>query len=132
MVLRTLCRLYFHTFPRLRLDNFDFWMPGSDLLLEPLAGILVPVPEQNRPGIHLADEIEEFTAIGVGGEIKALQFTASRDFPCSAKNEGLTRLGCLEAPSRGARVRIAHKKDGMSLVTNHSHGQVVRRRILIH
>jgi hypothetical protein len=49
--------LHFHTLPRLRLDDFDLGMADADLLLKPLARIIITMAEQDGAGRNLADEI---------------------------------------------------------------------------
>ena len=78
---------------RLGLDDFDLRMPGADLILEPLPGILVAVAEQHRSRGDFTDEIEQFIAVGVRGQVEILQLTAPGDLSAgTAENKGLPRL----------------------------------------
>lgn len=59
-------------FSGLRLDDFDFRMPGADLFLEPLPGIIAAVTEQDGAWGNLSDEIQQVIPIGMRGEIEVL------------------------------------------------------------
>ena len=50
--------LHVHYFSRLRLDHFDFGISLANLLLKPLALILISVTKQNRAWGNLANEIQ--------------------------------------------------------------------------
>ena len=54
-------------------------MPEVDLFREPLPRIGVTVAQEHHPGRHLADKIQHFLAVGVGGEIEFLDFTEAGD-----------------------------------------------------
>src|SRR6266581_524413 len=66
--------LNLQTLPRFRLDDFELGVPGPDLFLEPLAGVFFAVAEQDGARFDLANEVEQFIAVGVGGEVEAFQF----------------------------------------------------------
>src|SRR5438128_11510422 len=64
--------LNYRALPRLGLDDFNLRMTCPDLLLEPVAGFGFAVAQEHRAGRDLAYEIEQFAAIGVGGQVEVL------------------------------------------------------------
>src|SRR5213596_971391 len=89
--------LHGRTLPRFGLDDFNFRVPGPDLLLEPVAGFCFAMAQEHCAGRDLANEIKQFVAIGVGGQVEVLHFTAFGDLAgAPAQDKGSARLGGLE------------------------------------
>src|SRR5437762_14063512 len=57
---------------RLRLDDFDLGMAGTDVLREPFARAVAAVAKQDGPGRAPGDEIQQVIAVGVAGRTKIL------------------------------------------------------------
>ena len=66
--------LHLDAFAGFGLDDFDLGPAGADLLLEPLARIVVAMAEEDGVGRNLADEVQQFITVGVGGEVESPPF----------------------------------------------------------
>src|SRR5260221_3973798 len=87
-----------HALARLGLDDFDFGVAGADLVLKPVAGIALAVAQENCPGLHFTNEVEQGITIGVGRQIGAFQVAAARHFARrAAQDKGLAELGGFDA-----------------------------------
>src|SRR5205085_5400045 len=108
-------------------------MPRPDLFLEPGAGFRLAVAEHHHARVYSPNEIEQFIAIGVSGQIEIFQLTTPGHLSArAAEDESLTD-GCgFEPSARSAGISITDKKDGLALVANHAQGQIVRGGILAH
>ena len=69
--------LQLHALPRLRVDDPNFRMAGSNLCLKPLPRVFVAVAQKDRAGLDLADKIEQLIAIGMSGQIETFQFATA-------------------------------------------------------
>src|SRR6185503_3349709 len=124
---------YYRTLPRLGLDDFNLRVPGPDLLLEPVAGFCFAMAQEHCAGRDLADEIEQFVAIGVGGQVEVLHFTAVGDFAgAAAQDKGSARLGGLDPSAGRVRVGITDEENGLALVADHAGGEVVGGGVFAH
>ena len=125
--------LHYRALPRLGLDDFDLRMAGADLLLEPVAGFGFAVAQEHGAGRDLADEIEQFAAIGVGGQVEVLHFTAFGDFAgTAAHDEGSARPGSLESSAGRVSVGVTDEENGLALVADHAGGEVVGGGVFAH
>jgi hypothetical protein len=80
--------LHFDDFSRFGLEDFDLGIPGVDFLLKPLARVFIAVAQEDSVRGNLADEIQKFVAVGVGGEVELLKLALPGDFPgAPAENE---------------------------------------------
>src|SRR5207302_8369894 len=86
--------LHFHALPRPGLDDFDFRVAGADLLLEPIARVLLAVAEEHGARRDLSDEIQQFLTIGMGSEVEVLHFAASGDFAGAAAEHKCRTVFC--------------------------------------
>src|SRR5262245_22051427 len=102
-----------------------------DSLLEPLPRLRFSMAEQHRARGDLADEIEQFVAIRVRGEIEILHFATARHLArAGAENKALAVLRRLEPPARSIGVRVTDEENRLPRVAAHPHGQVVRGGVL--
>src|SRR2546425_530847 len=125
--------LHYRALPRLGLDDFDLRMAGADLLLEPVAGFGFAVAQEHGAGRNLADEIEQFATIGVGGQVEVLHFTAFGDFAgTAAHDEGSARPGSLEPSAGRVSVGVTDEENGLALVADHAGGEVVGGGVFAH
>src|SRR6266849_3254156 len=116
--------LHYRTLPRLGLDDFNLRVPGPDLLLAPVAGFCFAMAQEHCAGRDLANEIEQFVAIGVGGQVEVLHFTAFGDFAgAAAQNKCSARLGGLEPSAGGVRVGVTDEENRLALVPGHAGGE---------
>jgi hypothetical protein len=80
------------------LENFDLWMAGANLFLEPRAGGGVAVAEEDGAGRDLSHEMKQLLAVGVGGEIEFLDMATARQLAgIRAEEDGF-------AVARGSRI----------------------------
>src|SRR5207244_2338607 len=85
--------LHFHGGPRLGLDHFHGGVALTDAVLEPLAGIVVAVAEQDCSGLDLTDEAEEIVTVGVSGQVEVFGFAAAGDLSrAGAEDKGVAQV----------------------------------------
>src|SRR5439155_2696714 len=125
--------LHFCTLSRLGLDDLNSRVPGPDLLLEPVAGFCFAVAQEHRAGRDLANEIEQFVAISVSGQVEVLHFTAFGDFAsAAAQDKGGARLGGLEPSAGRVRVGVTDEENSLALVAGHAGGEVMGGGVFAH
>src|SRR6266542_1836802 len=118
--------LHYRALPRLGLDDFNLRVAGPDLLFEPVAGFCFAMAQEHCAGRDLANEIEQFVAIGVGGQVEVLHFTTFGDFAgAAAQDKGSARLGGLEPSAGRVRVGVTDEENRLALVAGHAGGEVV-------
>src|SRR5262245_24050731 len=112
---------------RLRLVHLDFRKTLANLLLKPRAGGTISMAEENRSRIHASDELHHIIAIGVGCQIKILNFAVTRQFPSTlAEEESLSGPGSLQPPAGRVRIRIANKENRVFRLPDHAQSHFVR------
>src|SRR5206468_2839151 len=108
-------------------------MAGAHLLREPVAGFGFAVAQEHGAGPDLADEIEQFAAIGGGGQVGVLHFTAFGDFAgTAAHDERSARPGSLEPSAGRVSGGVADEENGLALVADHAGGEVVGGGVFAH
>ena len=89
--------------------------------------------QNDRLGRDRADEVEQFLSIRMRRQVVLFHATFPSQFaPRGAEEKRLTFLGGAKPACGCGWIRIAHKKDGMFLLSRHAQSQFVRGRVLIH
>ena len=108
-------------------------MAGADLFLEPLAGLIAAVAEQNDAGLNLPHEIEQLLAVGVRGQIEIIQLAVQRDLACAgAQLERLATPRRAQLAALGFRVGVADQENRLPFVSDHPSGEVVSGGVFVH
>lgn len=108
-------------------------METGELGAEPGAGIVFAVAEHHGSGLDGSDELEQFFAVGVGGEVKFQHFAAASDVPVEwAEVEGSAGGSVTESAGGGGGIGVADEEDTVPFVLDHAEGEVVGGGVGVH